>query len=295
MSGSGAQGLGATPVVEVEADRRSTPAHLPRTVCPHLSVEDARWRLAVASREHRCGAQAPEAAIPFDRQRRLCLGAAHVTCAMFAAAADARSAWRTIGVAPRAVPPAADLGSALGAQVGAGSDFNRWRLVRVSPVVAAPDRGHTIPSILRPRANLQVGLVGLLVIAFLVIAGSRPGAVHAPGALLAPTATPVVTAWGHQTDGPLPTPGSTATSVPVASVEATKTPESPAPAVLVYRVVSGDTLSGLAARFGTSVKAIMDLNGLTSTVLRIGQQLTIPPPLSPPGASPSTPAPSPPG
>ena len=294
MSGSGAQDLGATSVVEIELDRRSTSPHLPRTVCPLLSVADARWSLAVASREHRCGAQVPESPIPFDRQRRLCLGAAHVTCAAFTAAATARSAWNGSSATRDSEPAGDDGGLELGAQALGGNDFNRWRLVRVSPVVAAPDRGRTVPSILRSRANVQVGLVGLLVVAFLVIAGSRPPSANLPGALLAPTASFVVTTPSVLTNPPSATSGSTGRPIPTASVEVTPSPESPTPAVVAYRVVSGDTLSGLAARYGTSVKSIMDLNALTSTVLRIGQLLTIPTPSGPPGASPGTLAPSPP-
>jgi LysM repeat protein len=44
----------------------------------------------------------------------------------------------------------------------------------------------------------------------------------------------------------------------------------------VYQVVSGDTLSGIAKRNGTTVDAIKQSNNLTSDFLRIGQQLTIP-------------------
>jgi LysM repeat protein len=46
-------------------------------------------------------------------------------------------------------------------------------------------------------------------------------------------------------------------------------------------VVSGDTLSGLAARWGTTVNGIMELNGLTSTLIRVGQILLIPVPPAP--------------
>ncbi|WP_461246818.1 LysM peptidoglycan-binding domain-containing protein [Treponema sp. R6D11] len=44
-----------------------------------------------------------------------------------------------------------------------------------------------------------------------------------------------------------------------------------------HTVVSGDTLWLLAQRYGTTVQAIMQLNGLTSTNLSIGQVLRIPP------------------
>jgi len=49
-----------------------------------------------------------------------------------------------------------------------------------------------------------------------------------------------------------------------------------APSVRTYRVQAGDTLVGIAAEFGTTVKAIQDLNALTGSDLRIGQILAIP-------------------
>jgi LysM repeat protein len=47
---------------------------------------------------------------------------------------------------------------------------------------------------------------------------------------------------------------------------------------IVYIVQRGDTLSGIARRFGTTVKAIMSTNGLTSTRIYVGQRLVIPVP-----------------
>ena len=46
----------------------------------------------------------------------------------------------------------------------------------------------------------------------------------------------------------------------------------------VYVVRYGDTLAGIARRFGTTVKSIMSTNGLTSTRIYVGQRLTIPSP-----------------
>ncbi|MFW5883732.1 MAG: LysM peptidoglycan-binding domain-containing protein [Verrucomicrobiota bacterium] len=43
-----------------------------------------------------------------------------------------------------------------------------------------------------------------------------------------------------------------------------------------YQVQPGDTLSGLARRFGTSIAAIKDANGMTSDMIRVGQELDIP-------------------
>ena len=43
-----------------------------------------------------------------------------------------------------------------------------------------------------------------------------------------------------------------------------------------YTVVQGDTLSSIASRFGTTVPAIMQANGLTSDLIYVGQVLLIP-------------------
>lgn len=49
------------------------------------------------------------------------------------------------------------------------------------------------------------------------------------------------------------------------------------PRTLTYAVQSGDTLSGLAAQWGTSVDAIVETNGITDpNFLFIGQELRIP-------------------
>lgn len=51
----------------------------------------------------------------------------------------------------------------------------------------------------------------------------------------------------------------------------------PKPAYVVHKVRSGDCLSSLAAKYRTSVKAIMVMNGLKrTTLLRIGMRLKIP-------------------
>ncbi|WP_019414888.1 LysM peptidoglycan-binding domain-containing protein [Paenisporosarcina sp. TG20] len=54
------------------------------------------------------------------------------------------------------------------------------------------------------------------------------------------------------------------------------TPSVPAnPANLVYTIVTGDTLSGIAYRHRVTVDQIMKWNNLTSTMIRVGQKLTI--------------------
>ncbi len=69
---------------------------------------------------------------------------------------------------------------------------------------------------------------------------------------------------GGGTPSPSPSPS------PAKSAAAKRTPR-------VYVVKSGDTLSGIAARFGTTPKAILALNpGVSSTSLAVGQKLRLP-------------------
>lgn len=73
--------------------------------------------------------------------------------------------------------------------------------------------------------------------------------------------------------GPAPTP------VPEMTI-VTVTPGTPRPAVAgSYVVANGDTLSGIAARFGVAEDAIIAANGLENRdQLFVGQDLVIPPP-----------------
>lgn len=72
-----------------------------------------------------------------------------------------------------------------------------------------------------------------------------------------------------------------AVSTPAPPAAATPAPApAPAPAATVgtartYQVVSGDTLTGIAYRNGISVTQLMNWNGLTSSMIRVGQVLKI--------------------
>jgi LysM repeat protein len=106
----------------------------------------------------------------------------------------------------------------------------------------------------------------------------------------------------------VPTQEGTITPVPTSVVPvATATPKLPGgfTGTVVYTVVAGDTVWEIAQRFGSSVDAIISLNGLSSTgLINIGQTLVVPvrsnytppptftPAPSQPGAATSVPNPS---
>jgi LysM repeat protein len=206
-------------------------------------------------------------ALAVAKQRSLCLVAAHGTCATYLAARA-----NEVGRPDRA---------------GASADL--WPDTRSAPILLEPTRG-IVPL---PGGTVRTGgqalLVGLMVLAFLVLVVARttaPPASGSPspgastggvGAAASPSASVTVT------PSPAPTTTATPTASPVvspsASPAATTSPSPVAtstPATRRYTVRSGDTLSGIAATFGTTVKAIKAANGLSGNVIRPGQVLVIP-------------------
>ena len=82
---------------------------------------------------------------------------------------------------------------------------------------------------------------------------------------------------------------SSVTAAPVLTLAPTSTPATSASGK-TYKVVSGDTVGGIAARFGLSDDDLRRLNGLRTDLLSIGQELILEAPPVPP-----TPTPRPPG
>lgn len=100
------------------------------------------------------------------------------------------------------------------------------------------------------------------------------------------TATPTLEPTITLTPSPIPpTPTATATSTrtPTGTPTVTPTPE-----YVIYEVQSGDTLSTIANRFGTSVAAILAANPDIdeTTLLQIGQEVRIPAAVITPTATP---------
>jgi LysM repeat protein len=63
----------------------------------------------------------------------------------------------------------------------------------------------------------------------------------------------------------------TNTPTPTASI-------TPTPTQILYTVRAGDTLSGIAFRYGVTIEAIQALNNLDTTMIYVGQVLQIPRP-----------------
>jgi len=135
------------------------------------------------------------------------------------------------------------------------------------------------PSATVYRGSLLALVAGTLVMLFLVV---RPPASSGAGdtVRLLPTATRAIGATATPTPQggaaqQTPPPAATSATTPSASV--TTTPAAGQPRS--HTVASGDTLSGIAARYGVDVASIVELNpGLTAdSTLEVGSVLQIPP------------------
>ncbi len=237
-------------------------------VCPFLRSADGAWSSAVASRDLRCWAVRPPAMPTVHKQRQLCLVAAHGTCATF-------------GAAMAADPP-------LRSPDSAGTSL--WPDVATTPVALEAVRTRGGSPGASQLAGSQALLVGLMLTALvvLVVAKANPLAGQAP--VEPPGASAVATAPGASgalgpSGGPAPTPSQSA----VASAADTPSPAAPSPTVQAtpspgptaaqrtYTVRSGDTLSGIAAKHGTTVAAIVKANSIKDPrTIHPGQVLILP-------------------
>jgi len=231
-------------------------------ICPYLLASQGGWRAASPNRDHRCTAVDPPAPLPSDKQRNLCLVAAHHGCPAYRAARVARASLLSPGADPSAV---------------AAADAARRPVARTTAVVLEQPR-LSIAGLGSGNVGLyQVALVALMILAFAVVIGARLSTPSAPAA----TATPSPTASAPPTPTPRPTPRPTPTPSPTpAGSGVAPSGSAPAPSAeafrTTYRVQAGDTLVGIASEYGTTVGAIQELNALSGSDLRVGQLLKIP-------------------
>jgi hypothetical protein len=221
--------------------------------CPYLGSASGAWRAVAPSRDHRCNAVDPPAAQTTEKQRRHCISADHVDCPLYRAARSARAMTLAAGADIALVEAA---------------DRRRRPVARTAPILLEPPR--LVDQAMRlqlERAPGQIALIGLMVVAFLIVAVARLSGGSGPTpdpSILVPRATASASATSRPTPLPSSAVGPSA-SVP-ASAAATRT----------YTVKKGDTLVAIATKFQTTAAKIKALNGLKSSTLHVGQVLSIP-------------------
>lgn len=260
------EGLPSPPLSVDPESRRARPGALP-ALCPYLATTDGTWRSASADRDHRCMAVNPPVPLAPEKQRRLCLVDAHVGCATYGAALASHPGVEWTALQNRPV-------------------------ARMTPVIL--DRGRfdlRLPPIRADRAAGQAVLVAVLGVALAAIVIARPGGDAGPATALG-SASPTTDAAEPSTVAAVPpavesavpteaattnAPGPAATTTPAASPAASAPGAEPVTSGATYKVKSGDTLSTIAARFDTTVRVLVDLNGIADpSRLRIGQILELP-------------------
>jgi LysM repeat protein len=149
-----------------------------------------------------------------------------------------------------------------------------------------------------PGQAILVGLLGLAFVALLVARPSSNGGVNPAGfdASASPGQSTSAATDGAVASPPASapqlTPSPETTEVPIDSVSpSSPTPSSPRPIAspssepstqpatsgATYKVKSGDTLSAIASRFGTTTRVLIRLNGITDpSRLKVGQILKLP-------------------
>jgi len=238
--------------------------------CPFLQSEAGGWRLDTPSRDHRCSAFSPAAPLAPEKQARLCLTEGHTACATYLASVAAREA--RLGSPPR-------------------DRATRWGLARTTTVIQDPGgiRARLMSAILDRRRWPAIPAALLVVALFVLAVSGFRGFLPTTGVAASPTlpVVAVATEAPQQTGPPtiteppltLPPTGSAppTTAPPTAPASSPAPTKTPKPTFRTYTVKGGDTLSGIASKYHTTVSAISRLNHITDpSKLRVGQVLLIP-------------------
>jgi LysM repeat protein len=250
-----------------------------RELCPYLASDEG-WRATSAGRDLHCQAVRPALRLALDKQRRLCLREAHLECPTYLAARSARVA---AGSSRSDQDPDSER-----------APMSPWNFMRTAPAVIGDGR-ISIPIEIGgrertiPQAGLGALLVGVLaILVFARLAGDAgtgsagiavlPSPSTSQVAVLVPSPTPAPTVTPMpQSPSPVATPASTPARTPGASTTGAVAGATATAPGRTYRVRSGDTLFAIAQRFGTTVRAIQELNNIDDpSRLHVGQVLLIP-------------------
>jgi LysM repeat protein len=234
--------------------------------CRYLVSAGGAWRAARPSKEHRCAALDPASPIAPEKQRRLCLTASHATCPTYLAAREARE--RTPGLA-------------------AAGWAASGPIVRTAPVVLEGSSHRPAIGVTLGAERLAQAALAVMAVVVVALVGARllggsgePGPTGTAGVALATTAPPSSTATSPRTPTPTAEPSVRPETTAPSAAPSEKPSASPAPTkspTRTYTVKRGDTLSAIAAKFGTTVAAIVKLNKIKDPrTIYSGQRLKIP-------------------
>ncbi|MGH2356725.1 MAG: LysM peptidoglycan-binding domain-containing protein [Candidatus Limnocylindria bacterium] len=235
-------------------------------ICPLLAVAaDGRSVIDGVDPGHRCHAEPTPLALDRRQQAEVCLTPAHEACERFL-----QHAARTGGIRPRTAP------------IGDGLVSTRLLLTPEPAWRGIAGRARRAPTgrILGAAAGAVLLAGGGAAVAAVLGGGSPPAGIESPSPTTSPTSTESVRPTPTPTPVATPraTPSSlapTPTATPVASFTPVPSP-TPTPA-RTYVVQQGDTLSSIAAQFGTTVQAMQQANGISDpNVIVVGQVLVIP-------------------
>jgi LysM repeat protein len=267
------------------ADRDAGPAGPARTdarsavldICPYLRSDAGSWRSVQPSRDHRCHAVNPPAALATTKQRSLCLQPAHASCATYRAAQAAAAETH-----PRATVDSGGL----------------WPATRSTLLVLDPAGATHVAPLGAPRMGsggtrvspAQAAVVGVLVVAIVAVVGLRSmlGFGDAGGPQASTAVQPTASAISSPTDSAFPTAEPTAipspTLLPTAEPTAIPSPTpkltaTPLPSGGTYVVKKGDSLSSIASIYQITWQSIAAANNIKAPYsLHVGQVLIIPTP-----------------
>ena len=215
-------------------------------VCPFLVSAAGPWRSAEPARDHRCSRLTRSTHIEPTHQRRYCLGSGGPGC-------------------PHYVPARADS-----------------RFVSTLPVIV--DRGPLTATlekdgVRRLAAPATVVIVGAALGALLLSRGpGAPGPASGGSVASTPGASTqsAAAASPPASAAPSPSPAPTASSLPSPTQGASASPF-PTAGSRTYTVRPGDTLGAIAAKFGTTTRVLVQLNGIANpSLIRVGAVLKLP-------------------
>jgi LysM repeat protein len=227
-------------------------------ICPFLGLaDDPETRAAYPRTDHICTLPAA-AALTLGWQRSFCLASQHTECRYFQDGCWPRTQFTRTGQRRRLVASI----------VGAGCVALAASALYVDHHNNADNAATAAPTAV--TATSVVVALGT----------ATPAATSAPTAraTVAPTARPLPPTR-TAIPGVTPTPPPTAVPTLAESPTAAVAPPSATPTVTqVYVVVDGDTVESIAARFGVTTTALLELNPLIDPDIIIpGQELVLPP------------------